>query len=77
MSDLTENRAEIPRGFTDCVVRAVLTPDSDSFVRWSEFHRGFPIAVRQRLTLWDEWCRRQDLHLVKLQDSHYSGDNHE
>lgn len=77
MSDLTQNKAEIPRDFSDCVVNAVLSPESDSFVRWSEFYRGFPVAVRQRLILWDEWNRRQDLRSVDFKVPRSSGHSHE
>jgi len=72
MSDLTEGRVEIPRSFTECVIRAVFAPESDGFVRWSEFCSGFPVAVRQRSTLWDEWNRRQDLHLANPENRSYT-----
>lgn len=63
MSDLTDGKIEIPRDFTNCVIRAVFGPESEEFVRWSEFCKGFPVAVRQRGALWDEWNRRHELHI--------------
>ena len=62
MSDIIEGEMELPREFTNCVIKAVFTPEKEGTVRWSEFQTGFPIAIRQRRTLWEEWGRRQDLH---------------
>jgi hypothetical protein len=62
MNDLQDN-TELPRQFTDSVTRAIMTPESSEYVSWTEFLRGFPVAVRQRKILWDEWNRRQELQI--------------
>jgi len=67
MNDLQEDY-ELPVNFTSSVVRAMMTPSSSDHVCWTEFMNGFPVAIRQRRVLWDEWNRRQDLHLYSADE---------
>jgi hypothetical protein len=55
MSDLISADTELPRAFTSNVVRAVIVKDNTEFVAWSDFSVGFPLAVRQRRVLWDQY----------------------
>ena len=76
MNDLQED-IEIPRKFSDSVARALMNPSSPDYVCWTEFLRGFPIAVRQRRVLWDEWNRRMDLQGVDIMSYRTDSPAHE
>ncbi len=63
LSDVIDDTStrDLPKDFTDSVTRAVLVKDDRDYVRWTEFREGFPVAVRQRHVLWDQWKVRPDL----------------
>lgn len=56
--------SDLPRDFTDSVTRAVIVKDGRDFVGWSEFREGFPVALRQRHVLWEQWRNRPDLRSI-------------
>ena len=64
MADLVEDNSELPRSFSDSVTRAVMNPTPEGHVRWTDFVKNFPVAVRQRRILWDAWSRREDLQIA-------------
>ena len=59
MDDLTDGNKELPRAFTSSVTRAVIVKDENDIVSWSDFSVGFPLAVRQRRVLWNQFNASQ------------------
>lgn len=68
--DLLPENLELPREFTESVTRAVVASEGRDFVQWSDFLKGFPIAVRQRSLLWEQYLNRPDL---RNHDEHDTG----
>jgi hypothetical protein len=57
LSDVSSE--ELPTGFTESVTRAVIARETD-YVKWTDFREGFPVALRQRHILWDQWRTRHN-----------------
>lgn len=66
LSDVVEESTpggDLPKDFTDSVARAVIVKDDRDYVCWSDFLAGFPVAIRQRHVLWEQYKVRPDLRL--------------
>ncbi len=55
--------------FTNAVVKSLIQKDSKrEFVTWVEFLEGFPIAVRHRKMLWDQFTSATMLDVASIPD---------
>ena len=63
LNDVADVNGELPQAFTEAVTRAILIRnDAIDYVSWTDFLSGFPIAVRHRRLLWDQFS--SDLTLI-------------
>jgi hypothetical protein len=63
LNDVVDQNSELPQAFTEAVSRAILIKnDANDFVNWMDFLSGFPIAVRHRKALWEQFS--SDLALI-------------